>query len=262
MRGPGSLAGLLAAASLILLLRPADAVVQRPAETSSAAMPYWWTLSPDLSPAELRQMLLDPADHQKHYLLSVEQKRQDPVSDERLAQLAYFVDGKLTPERFRAPEVFEMLMARFKHRPWWVETVGDTLERYGLDAAAQETILEVTKESEQERARLMDQLGPPRKEFLEVQRAAKRHLGKDARRAIDSRDARSLARASGRTELEIKTLIEAWERDPEEVAVAGLVLLKRLLSPQDWNAFRDFLREEVARDMSTTSFHEAEADDH
>lgn len=261
-RVPRNLAGPLAAGSLILLLSPAGAIAQRPAETSSDESPYWWTLSPDLSPAALRKALLDPEDHKRQYLLAVEHKFAEPISDERLAQLAHFVDGKLTPERFRAPEVFEMLVLRFRNQPWWTETVGDTLERYGLDAAAREAILEVTRESLKEHDQLMERLGPMKKEFINVRQDARKHLGEEAfRRAVESRDIRTLALATGRTDDEIRKLADAWEEDPEEVAWASLVLLKRLLSERDWNRFREFLREEVARSMTGISFHEAEADD-
>ncbi len=207
---------------------------------------YWLTLSDSLTPAELRAALMSPAEHQRRYQEAATIGRVEPV--ENLGRVSYCVIGSLTPELFRAAEVFEMFSYRSVGHPTWPEDTRERLSAYDLSDEGIDAVLTLAERNWNERSSLMDELRPQKEEFLSVLRKAKEELG-PASYGAAARDVEVLSRVSGRPASEITSLLAAWHRDPEEVSIRNLVGLSKALSASDWNGFRAFLLREVAPTM-------------
>ena len=212
---------------------------------ASVESDYWLPLSDSLTKAQLRDTLNDPAAHRKRYEQGVIARRIDPVSDPE--RVSYCVVGALTPQLFRAPEVFEMFTLTALNRPAWPSDVRRQLAAYEMSSEGIDTVVTMTSRNWSEHATLMDELRPQKEEFIEVVREAGERLGP---RAAGVRDVDLLAQASGPPADEVARLLAAFRRDPEEVSIRNLVLLRGALSAADWQAFRAFLLNEVATTMS------------
>lgn len=224
-----------------------------------ADSPIWWTLSDSVLPLELRASLLDPEQHRQHYLEAVERGLARPLPPEELSRLKYFIDGRLTPERFRACESFDSFVVGWLRSDELVEQArASLLDRYGLNEEGVEVIIRTAGDVRRQRASCIEEIAPQQDAFIELLRRAKSALSaEEYQRAYESRDLTSIAAATGRDLASVEELAEAWERDVAlEVSAAGLETLLRLLSASDWESFRRYLLHEVAAHSSTIEFEE------
>lgn len=221
-----------------------------------AESPAWWTLSPEITPAQLRDELLDPEKVQARYLQAVTRGLQPPVSEEKLQTLKYFDDGQLAPELIPAWVAYQAFALDLNlDLPDESETRAQ-LAPYALTGDSVGVILASTKSFWKHREQLIEEYAQQQQEFVKVLRLARHRMGDKAYAAATAReDVAALATTARRSPEEIRRLAAAWNRDlGRDATLPELVELSERLSPAEWQAFLDFLRKEIAVHTSRTEF--------
>ena len=231
---------------------------QWPAHHPPASSPYWWTLTPEIKPQELRRILLDRDRHKERYLKAVELLEADPLSEEALTDLSYYVNGKLNPELVRFSYALEAFNIQYgkEDEEIWKKHDDAAMREHGISDSGRALIFSLTETSNREKVILMEELSVLSHQFVDILRQADAQTSKERLKVIlKGKDLKELSRISGRPLKEVRELAEAWERDPaEEVYLKELETLKEELSVADWEGFRTFLYHELAPESVITGF--------
>lgn len=245
--------------AVMLCLVAGSAAGQLAIEPAPANSSYWWTLTDEISPAELRHQLQSRRLSRERLTLDVERYRHEPVSDERLAELSIYVNGAVTPELIPMWDAFDTFTFKFLTNEERSRRALDRLRAWGVSAEGADLFEAVTEQHWKLQEEIVEETREPSLRFVhEVVAAAHERIGgQAAERIVRERDFSWLARLSGKSEQTVRGWHRAWLRDP--VAEAGRVSVESLrdsLSDDDWQALRRFLLRRVAPEMSYEYFSE------
>ena len=220
-------------------------------KTPPASSPYWWTLTDELKPRELRRLLIDKTAHRERYLQAVATGEASPLTTEELSDLSYFVNGQFTPELVRLAEAFDSFMRDFKDQENWFEQTQSRLRKYELSPSGQASILALVEAYNTKRDEMVPEVGELAKRFVEIMATTERASSrKELKGILKRKSLREMSRISGIPLEEVQQCALAWERDVvEELCYEALGLLSTDLSQADWDAFRRYLLNEVAPGM-------------
>lgn len=262
-----------------LLLFPATLGAQPHDLTAPVESPVWWTLSDDVTPAELKRHYSDRSLSLERYETAVELGLEEPLDTEQRKYLKVYVNRRLTPELEPMWSVFDVFArARISREGIPEEVVPRELrEDYGISAQGVETIMITAKEAAAEHAKWVAEVGPKQMEMQRILRELYEPPGPDptglvppaprhVKRAWDAtyqRDYAAVAAATGRPVSEIRELVDAlaswW--DGTELIAEFLPVLKGELSSSDWQRFRRYLREAVAARMGALKHFDEDAEE-
>lgn len=251
-----------AAVTMALVLLPAVLGAQPHKLDRPADSPLWWTLTDELTPAELKQLLSDRTLTLQRYDAAVEAGLEQPLPErgpESRECLKYYFHTDLTPElepMWSAFQVFQILYlpgenAEEEH----VRAAPRDLRRFGVSASGVETILKTATNT----AAAFDSLVAERAPKSQEMTILLRELYEDPLRAaavppegqlyeaIRRKDYGAVAAAVGRPESEIRELVDShadWDVAYARIAEA-LPGLKEELTESDWQGFRRYLLETI-----------------
>lgn len=252
MRCASTIRGRVGALLLALLSLPLSAEAQWTPFPPPADSPYWWTLTDDVSPAELRHALQDREANRQRFRRAAERgKHGATVTEQKIHEVSSYLDGELYPELIPMYVAFDSYAGRFEAGPDFREENVSLLTKHGMTAAGMAHLRREVSDYSARRSELTNELGPPGVELMNALRALPQSMSKRIEEALVDGDVHELARLTGRDVDWIATRHAAWRRDP--VADASLPVLRRLradLSLEDWQAFRRFLLIEIASHMS------------
>jgi len=205
---------------------------------------YWWTLTDEVTPEQLRAELQGRERSRERLRAAIEAGLHDPVPEEKIADVNYFIDGRLTPELQPMWETFHLWGDRFDYYPNWQTISRKHLVDSGLSDAGVEAVMATSNRYWQLETEIREEIRPGTVEFVsEVLQPAEAALGRRGFRALlKKREFSRVAGLTGRPEEQIEKLYQAWLRDPmAEASLRSLKALKRQLLPDDWEAFRHCL---------------------
>ena len=221
---------------------------------SDPASPYWWTLSDQVSPAELRRALQEPEAHRERFRNAVRAGKLPGAGEGRADWVRNYVESA---------ELVPMWQAFSAYDTWFHISIGypeatRDLREYGVSAEGAERIVEEIDVHDRRFAAITAELGDQPRQFAElVARAGivrPDHLD-DLPPATRDR----VVRATGVQPERVEHLHSQWKRSPlGEAAIPSLVSLRADLSPADWRAFRTFLLREVAPSLTVLELHDLE----
>ena len=222
--------------------------------------PMWWTLTDEISPAELRKEFRDPDAHLARYREAVEVGAPtQPLTDEALTYLSFYYNRRVTPE------LTPMWLAFDAFAGGHLELIGDAhatdhLTAFGFGPTAIDTILLFATRLTRETQEIVEEVGPRSIRFVEIQRRAIRTRGGDRKayaavtRAARAGDLDLLLPHAGVPRAELAELRAAWKRSPlTETAEKLLPELRQRLTEEDWERLRRFLLEHVVARMGNES---------
>lgn len=225
-----------------------------------ARSPLWWTLTDEISPAELRKEFRDPDAHLARYLEAVEAGvPTQPLNDEALTYLSFYYNRSMTPE------LTPMWLAFDAFAGGHVELIGeahatDNLAAFGFGPTAIDTILLFGTRLTRETQEIVEEVGPRSVRFSEIQQRAIEARGGDRKayasvtRATEAQELDLLLPHAGVPRDELADLRAAWRRHPvTETAEKLLPELRQQLTEEDWERFRRFLLEHVVPGMGNES---------
>jgi hypothetical protein len=246
--------GRVGAVLLALLFLPLTTEAQWTPFPPPVDSPYWWTLTDDISPAELRQALQDRDANRQRFRRAMERSRgknREMVTEQQVHEVSSYIDGDLYPELIPMYVAFDSYAGRFESGPDFREENVTLLTKHGMTATAITHLRRVVSDYSARRNALTSEIGPLGFELMEALRELPRSDRERIHRALFGGDLRALARLTGREVEWIATRHAAWRRDA--VADTSIPVLRRLradLSHDDWQAFRRFLLIEIASQMS------------
>jgi Na+-transporting methylmalonyl-CoA/oxaloacetate decarboxylase gamma subunit len=221
---------------------------------------YWWTLTDEITPTELREELQSREKSRERLKAAIEAGLHEAVPEEKMADLNYYIDGRLTPALQPMWEAFHLWGDRFDYYPNWQTTSHKQLVDAGLSDAGVEVVMEISGRYWHTETEIREQVTPGTMEFAtRVLQPAEAALGRRGLRAqLMNRDGlKRVAGLTGKTEQEIEALHEAWLRDPmAEASLRSLKELKRRLLPDDWAAFRSNLLRVTAPEIQHEGYGE------
>ena len=225
--------------------------------------PYWWTLSDELEPKELRQQLQSRAASRERLQADVEAGLHEPVAAERLADLSIYVNGHVTPALVPMWDAFDRYTFRFRRLPGlsddYPSQAREELQAAGMSAeGAEDTIVVAEEHLRLEQAVIDESRDLARRFAYEVVAPARERIGERAAdRVVRQGDFTWLSRLSGRSEQTVREWHAAWRRDPQaEAGVVSVETLRERLDDSDWRALRGFLLREVASRMGDEDYGE------
>lgn len=248
------LAVFLAAAGLLV---PGPVCGQPMDLDTPASSPLWWTLSDEISPAELRTAFRTPEAHLGRYLAAVDAGVAQRLSKAQAGALKFYYNAELNPE------LTPMWLALAAFSTWHLVSESDerakkALTDFGFDPAPTAAILQVRTLQHERSQEIVQAVAAKSIEFSAIQRQAIEARGGDRRaydavvRAGRSGDIEVLLGSTDRSREELRELWGAWKRSPvTETAGELLPELRSRLSPEDWERFRAFLLEAVVPRMSS-----------
>jgi len=243
--------GALAAALLLTLALPATGqLVGRPIGDDPA---YWWTLTDEITPDELRAELQSREKSRERLRAAIEAGLHREVPEERIAELGFFIEGGLTPQLVPLWEAFDSWASPLDYLPGWEETLRQHLVDCQLSEGGAAQVMAVSHDHNLRTAKIMDRLGTRASRFFaEVLRPARERLGRaGGNAAVKDREYGRLAAIAGKRAAEVEELHEAWNTDPAaEAALESIKELRQILSDSDWNGLRACLLMTTARDIS------------
>jgi len=261
---------------MTLLFLPAvlDAQFHKPDRPVDS--PLWWTLTDEVTPAELKRRFSDRSHSLERYDAAVAAGLEQALPEEGPRGrecLEFYLNRELTPElepmwlafdtffRFYAPDE----QAEGEHE----QSAQRDLRRFGVSSSGVDTILRIAAATEAEFDSLMDDLGPKMREmtvllgelyYEDPQRAAFAPPHRQVLEAVELRDYQTVASAVGRSVSEIRDLVDShadWDA-PYALVAEALPRLKKELTDEDWQGFRRYLLETVvARKGNSNHFAEA-----
>lgn len=217
-----------------------------------ADSPLWWTLTDEISPAELREIYLDESGHLKRYREAVIAGLEEPLPPSEAPFLAFYYHPKMTPEL----DPMWLAWSFFGHaliRQGDVE-VREGLSAYEISPSGIETILVMGHEQYREERALFDAVRKDAEEFHRIQREyvirgtveESRVANRELKDALERGDFTLLRQVSGKAPEELARMQEAFDTSPaSETAAENLPELREQLSEHDWNVLRRYLLEEV-----------------
>jgi hypothetical protein len=227
-----------------------------------AGSPYWWTLTPELRPDELKTAFSSPEASWLRYLEAAAEGFEPPLPEDRLERLVVYVHPATTPELLPMWFAYTVFVESYLSRDGDEETA-KALSSYGISYYGVERIIVLSHKHAQEEQALTDQLRPDQIRFVELQRKA---LLRDEpgtqgrlRAALQKKDLPELSALTGESPQEAQRLLAAWSTNPAgETGPASLVGLRADLGSADWEAFRSYLLEKIASGIGTIVDREAE----
>jgi len=252
------LAAALVAVAPLLLAPPCRS---QPMDLDTPAdSPLWWTLSDEISPAQLRSAFRDPESHLERYQEALEAGAVSQALNEKaLSYLSFYYNRRLTPE------LTPLWLAFYVFAGGHLEFQGaahatDTLTELGFGPTAIDTVLLFARRQFDETQAIVEEVGAKSMKFGEIQRRAIKARGGDRRayatvvRASKHGDIDLLLPDSGVSRSELAELRAAWLRHPAtETAEKLLPKLRQQLTEDDWQRLRRFLLEHVVAEMGPES---------
>jgi hypothetical protein len=243
-----------------LLLLPAVVGAQLHKLDRPVDSPLWWTLTDEVTPAELKQLHSDRSLSLERYDAAVEAGLQRPLP-ERGAYgrecLVFYFNRDLTPELQPMWQAFEWFFAF--HTPGEhaleenVQAAPRDLRRFGVSPSGVDAILNAASATQVEVESLMRDRGPKvqkmtillRELYDDPLRAAAILPEGQFYDAVLGRDYGTVASVVGRPEGEIRALVDShadWDESYALIAEA-LPRIKAELTEGDWQGLRRYLLE-------------------
>lgn len=205
--------------------------------------PYWWTLTDELSPAELKQRLER----------RVEARRAEVKAGRRRATAQSVVESPVTwsiqggqePELFPVWSTFySFASAHVTDRPR--EEVVHELVTFGLDPEAAEVIIKAAEETWA--SDLSQEITEAMLQLRSLRLRAEEQLGPErAKEMWRTNDFALLSEQVGWSQAALRDLVQRSARDwRAESAVPAIVSLRREIGERQWDLFRRYLLVEVA----------------
>jgi len=218
---------------------------------------YWWTLTDEITPEQLRTELQSRERSRERLRAAIEAGLHREVPEARFAELGFFIQGRLTPQLVPMWEAFNTWAARLDYVPGWEDTLRRHAGECGLSASGAGQVMSVSRDHNLRTARIMDRLGDKASRFFaEVLRPAQERLGRaEGSRVAKNRDYGRLAAIAGKRAAEVADLHQAWSTDPAaEASLESIQELREILSDADWTALRACLLNTTARDYHRHHF--------
>jgi len=209
-----------------------------------ASSPYWWTLTDEVSPQQLRSQYSKQR-HKERYQQAVEEGKREPLSAHDMDDILIFVDGRLTPEYNRLPEVLGRLCAWLAFSP---DELASQLHGAGFSSAEIEFLSQTARARDLEMEELGRANGEKASQFLALlKRASETFPREEFRRVLRTRSYGRLSQISGYSQSQIKDKAEAWAFEPlAEVDLSTAIVVKNGLSQESWSRLRSFLLRDVS----------------
>lgn len=245
-RGPSSRfqVTVLTCALTLGLGSTAEAPAQPMDLATPADSPLWWTLTPDLSPEDLRREYQDPGATLRRYQEAVDAGLEEPRSDEDLARLKFYTHPRIQPEITTFWEALTIFSQHLNRRG--DEAVADDLATSGISKQGQDRIISSLHRLHSEAEDIMSVSGPKQRRFLLLLIEAKKEGHPEAALewARANEDAEYLAAVTSVPKAELEDLMDAMKISPSQIASeAALLQLKETLSASDWDRLRAHLLE-------------------
>lgn len=246
------------------LVAPAPVTAQAHRIDNPVGSYLWWTLSEHITPEELKLLYSDRALSLERYQQALDAGLEQPLTDDQLNRLTFYINHELTPELAPMWWAFDIFA-----RDWLVpkqqeEVLVTDLSRYRISRSGIDKILVAAHGCAADHEALMSDLGPKQIEAqlliadrLRLERK-RGFVGKPILESVNERQYDVVARVAGKDVDEIRELVDAladWEAGRRLVAACLPELEQQLLEP-DWQRFRDYLREQVIAPLGGLSFFE------
>lgn len=235
--------------------------------------PLWWTLTDDLTPAEVKRLYSDRALSLERYDAAVEAGLAPPLPErgkDSRECLQFYVNPELTPElepMWFPFQTFYALYTPGEHaREEYVEAAPrDLQQKFGVSPSGVDAIMSAAAATQTEFDSLMADLGPKLQEmtlllaavYEDPLRAAFVPPEGQVYDAVRQQDYATVSSVVGRPESEIHELVDShadWDV-PYALIAEALPGLKAALTDHDWQGFRHYLLETVvARQGSFKEF--------
>jgi hypothetical protein len=241
--------------SLTALLLPA-ALKAQPHEISTPVdSPLWWTLSDQVTPAELKASYSDPSLSLTRYNDAVAAGLATPLSREAEGCLEFYLNRQLTPElepMWLAFRTFYTFHTPGEHaRDEDVEATPAELLEYGVSRAGVNVILGSAMATAADVDSVMVVLGPKQNEmsqllldaYADPERSGSLPPQGQLYDAVLQRDYETVAVVVGQPVTEILDLVDShadWNA-PYALVAEALPELQEDLTATDWQAFRQYL---------------------
>lgn len=230
--------------------------------------PLWWTLSDEISPEQLKALYSDRSLSLARYDDAVEAGLMRPLPDSgkrSRACLIFYRNAQLTPELEPMWNAFRAFYNAHLNRAFrgdeYVDAIPRQLEKFGISPRGANVILAAARSTKSEVESRWTELTPRLDEmtllidkiYSDPERAALAPPIDQFRAAAEARDYATVASATGRTESEIRELVDSyanWDA-PYELVAEALPVLKEDLSERDWQGFRRYLLESVVAEFGT-----------
>lgn len=256
---------------IALLLLPTLAGAQLHKLDRPVDSPLWWTLTDEVTPAELKRLHSDRSLSLERYDAAVEAGLERPVPEEgpyRRECLLFYFNRDLTPElepMWQAFEWFFALRTPGEHASEEnVRAAPGDLRRFGVSPSGVDAILKTAAATQAEFDSLMADFGPKMREMTillrevydDPRRAAAVPPEGEVYDAVQRKDYQAVASALGRPEDEIRALVDShadWDV-PYALIAEALPRLKEEVTEADWQGFRRYLLEVVAGGGASKEF--------
>ncbi len=250
----GSLAAVLFAVIALASPRPSSA---QPMDLDTpVGSPLWWTLTDEITPAQLRSTFRDPQAQIDRYRAAMNAGvAAQNLTEEQLGYIRFYYNTRINPELTPMWLAFDS----FANGHLDFQGTGhatNALTEFGFGKTAINTILGFATRQTESARKIADEIRSKSKEFVEIQRRAIKDLGGDrpaiaaVEKAARGGSLEVLQSDTGKSQRELAELRAAWRRIPAtEAAEALLPQLRQQLTEEDWQRFRRFLLKHVVANM-------------
>lgn len=204
---------------------------------------FWWPLSEAVTPAALRQQLLDPVANAERYQTAAGAS----AGAETPEGLALFVSGDSRPELVPAWLALRAFASVVSESPQAEDQAISGLLAHGVSHEGMEQVFAAAHAIHLDELQLQAEVEGPAEKLSSLVETAAESLGEDdAYRAVRERDAAALAAAGKLPEPEVESLLAAALRSPTvEVVLPVLENLDKALGVEDRRALHDYFRSEI-----------------
>lgn len=219
----------------------------------SVDSPYWWTLTDEVSPLELRQALVNPSANRQRYLAA---KEADGVvvPPVELGRIDHFISGQMTPELFPMFDAYITLAFQTDRDE---KPTRRLLSLYGFYTDDANLVISSLVNFMHDRNEAVAEAAPRHQELMEIVSRSRVPL----KEAFLRGDVDRVAAATGTSRDRVAELFPAWNAAPAiETALDALSALRQQLSERDWENLRRLLLEEVAPRMSIMDIQDNESE--
>lgn len=252
--------GAVALAVGLLASTPATLSAQINPPDTPASSPLWWTLDPEIEPAQLRARHLDRLATHERYAQAVEAGLAEPLAPDALERLEFYLNGRQHPELLPMWNAFAWF-AKTSDSSRGEERTAARLAGHGVSHSGIERIQAEAHALLQESWRIEDETRRAAGELRRmVDAASERGSAGEAREAWKAGDARALSAATGRPRVEIERhLDQARGAKHWATAVASkLVELRQALDASDWASLRHMLKHDLAPKVTSRTIRDPE----
>ncbi len=212
--------------------------------------PYWWTLTDDLSPQDLRRIHRDRRGHIERFQAATAAGLEQPLGIEALEGLSVYYNALQSPELTPMWEALDVFAGDHLEIDG-AEFVTEAMTRHGISATGRELIVEMSKLYILERDGSIGEVRDDTQAFVELQKKVSASHGKGRlKSALANADHQFFAREGGIPESRARQLFEAWKTDPiSNTAVGTLTALRDQLTTEDWQGLRRYLLQDIVSQM-------------